>query len=132
VTRVGLDLHDPESDNYYLLMVLEGGYYRNFTSNKPYFIDANESSNFNYALFDDTFFNGDVEHIDLYFDGELIPSNTQIVLLTASKEYFDYTRSYQQISNGLPSFFSQPVQIYGNVENGFGIFSGYSITQLDL
>lgn len=49
-----------------------------------------------------------------------------------SEEYYNYgiTSQNQANTNGDP--FAQPVQVRGNINNGFGIFAGYSSTQIDL
>lgn len=46
-------------------------------------------------------------------------------LRSLSEGYYQYQKSYreQQFTNFDP--FAQPVQVYGNIENGFGVFTGY-------
>lgn len=53
----------------------------------------------------------------------------KILLKSVSENYYKYVVSYQlyQQSNGNP--FSEPVQIYNNIKNGYGIFAGYSGTE---
>jgi hypothetical protein len=50
----------------------------------------------------------------------------EIILRTTSREYFQYkvTSNLQHWTDGDP--FAQPVQVYTNVKDGFGIFAGYS------
>lgn len=52
----------------------------------------------------------------------------KVVLKSVSEAYYKYVVSYQkfQQNNGNP--FSEPVQVYNNIRNGFGIFAGYSAT----
>ncbi len=47
---------------------------------------------------------------------------------TLSEDYFLFQSTYNKylFSSGDP--FAQPVQVYGNIENGFGIFAGYNST----
>lgn len=47
-------------------------------------------------------------------------------LRSVSQDYYKYSISYAnyQATSGDP--FAQPVQVYSNIENGFGIFGGYS------
>lgn len=49
-----------------------------------------------------------------------------------SEEYYNYgiTTQNQYLTNGDP--FAQPVQVRGNITNGFGIFAGYSSELIDL
>jgi hypothetical protein len=51
---------------------------------------------------------------------------TQIVLRSVSEEYFNYkaTKGLQNNTSGDP--FAQPVNVFNNINNGFGIFAGYS------
>lgn len=53
-------------------------------------------------------------------------SKFYIHLKSVSESYYKYVASYQnwRQSNGDP--FSQPVQVYNNISNGYGIFAGYS------
>jgi hypothetical protein len=50
----------------------------------------------------------------------------EIIVRALSKEYYQYivTRKLQQAARRDP--FAQPVKIYSNVENGFGIFAAYN------
>jgi len=64
------------------------------------------------------------------------PISIAIELRTVSKEYFDYYSSvFRQINQGSDPFI-QPVQIVSNINNGLGIFAGYSksvvVRDLDL
>jgi hypothetical protein len=47
------------------------------------------------------------------------------VFETYSEDAYLYNRSYDLYLNALNDFFAEPVQVYNNVENGFGIFSGF-------
>lgn len=58
---------------------------------------------------------------DLFQNGALL-----IILRTVSPEYYHYktTASLQQSTSGDP--FAQPVNVYSNIPNGYGIFAGFS------
>lgn len=46
---------------------------------------------------------------------------------SVSKELFQYLKSYDKYQNySFDPTFSQPVQVYSNVDKGFGIFGGYT------
>lgn len=50
---------------------------------------------------------------------------------TVSKELYQYLRSYDRYRNySFDPTFSQPVQVFSNIENGFGVFGGYSEAQV--
>lgn len=55
---------------------------------------------------------------------EGISASIRINLVSSSEAFFNYRRSYLAYidSNGNP--FAQPVQVYSNVDGGFGIFAG--------
>ena len=49
-----------------------------------------------------------------------------ISMSRVSQEYYWYENSYQAYLFSYDNMFSQPVQVYTNIENGLGIFAGYS------
>jgi hypothetical protein len=49
-----------------------------------------------------------------------------IQLNSLSENYYLYTRSVDQYLKSLDNFYSEPVQIFSNIENGYGIFAGFS------
>ena len=86
-------------------------------------------------VFSDEMFNGveytfDIEHyIDKYEDiGENDLSTMYYVkLLTITEDVFNYITSYNLNQYTQYDPFAQPVQILSNVENGLGLFSGYTM-----
>lgn len=83
------------------------------------------------VLLQDKTFNG--ERLTLRYEGSFIfDSNTQLLgdfiieLRTTSEAYFQYhstlARQYQSSQDPL----SDPVILYGNIENGYGIFAGFT------
>jgi len=87
--------------------------------------------------FKDKVFNGNQYTIDLlledYYFSEEKESLESIYIITStiSQEYYWYQTSYQNYMNSQGGkFFSQPVQVYTNIDKGLGIFAGYS-TQID-
>jgi Domain of unknown function (DUF4249) len=83
------------------------------------------------SVFVDTFFNGEEYTLESnlpnsgsYGWGGTVVED-KIVLINISPEYYDYltTRNLQQNTDGDP--FAQPVLVFSNIENGFGIFAGY-------
>ena len=58
--------------------------------------------------------------------------HARVILVSVSEEYYKYftTKNLQDYTNGDP--FAQPVQVFSNVENGLGIFAGYSSSAVEL
>jgi len=65
-------------------------------------------------------FYDDVEEHSVYY----------IRFYTVTKEFYQYYISLAKHINAQDEFFMEPVQVYSNIENGFGIFAGYS-TDID-
>ncbi|MBK7872330.1 MAG: DUF4249 domain-containing protein [Saprospiraceae bacterium] len=101
---------NPQTDNNSLIAYFDGG-----------------------VLFDDASFNGKTVGYSFVLETSIDPDRHMLgkmftELRTASKEYylFHNSLSRQQTSSGGP--LSEPVIIYNNIENGQGIFAGYSPT----
>ncbi len=109
-----------------------------FVSQNASVTDLNSKMDYNSISFTDDLFNGnnytfDILLSDYYFTGvygkEDIVQTIYISLSRISKEYYWYETSYQAYLNSNEGkFFSQPVQVYTNIENGLGIFAGFSTT----
>ncbi len=86
----------------------------------------------NDALFTDQFFENGEASID--FNVELVNnefSQYEVHLIRASRDYYEYHRSFFLARNSDP-IFGQPVQVYTNISNGIGVFGGYSVTKIPL
>jgi hypothetical protein len=78
-------------------------------------------------FFNDINFNGSTHQFNVSVDiyqGEKLT----VYIKSINESLFKYNKSFQlyQENNGNP--FGEPVQVYSNIENGIGIFSGYSET----
>ena len=51
-----------------------------------------------------------------------------VYLHSISSDYYEYLISTRNYYYNKENYFSEPVQVYGNIENGLGIFAGYSTT----
>jgi len=87
--------------------------------------------------FKDDLFNGSQYTIDLLVEEYLFTEEKesleaiQISTSKISAEFYWYETSYQAyLSSRDNKFFTQPVQVYTNIENGLGIFAGYN-TKID-
>lgn len=134
--EITMDLHDAPGENFYVLRLGQESSWDNsiydqlFYSNEPVFINRNEENYYwEGALFDDATFDGSTYRIKIqvgYYDPDF--DYLKLFLINASEDHFKYRQSYDAYyeSNGDP--FAQPVQIYGNVENGYGVFAGHVTT----
>ena len=149
--KINITLQDSPEDDYYMIRIAANywievwnpvtwqvdsvfGYYPlRFMTQSPAVENINPKDEVSSINFTDNLFNGSQYTIDLllndyYFDGgkeeiEVIYISTSKI----SKEYYWYLTSYQAyISSQNNQFFSQPVQVYTNIENGLGIFAGYT------
>lgn len=94
-------------------------------------LEQNEFVDF--ASFTDELFNGSTKTLEIscynyssYYDF------LQINIITASKDIYLYDKTLATFSNTNGSFFAEPVQVYTNVKNGFGIFGGYQTTRFKI
>jgi hypothetical protein len=58
--------------------------------------------------------------------GEKISSTYFVYFHSTSKAYYLYNKSLSKQQESTDDIFMEPVQVYSNVENGFGIFAGMS------
>lgn len=102
---VGLTTTDPNVDQ-------EGGFDNTF----PYILmrDANfDGQNYRLEFTVEGFF----------FDKDLAPT-ANLNLLSSSAAFYNYRRSFFAYQNVDGNPFAQPVQVFSNVDGGFGIFAG--------
>lgn len=85
------------------------------------------------SVFSDKLFNGKIYPLRISVSQNLFDETTNmgyfeisIILKNISQSYAKYLITYANNSYSDP--FSQPVQVFTNVKNGFGIFAGYSST----
>lgn len=144
--RLRLAFDDPpDVDNYYLLsiqMVDIFGYrfFNHFETSNPVIMANSDEDNGpvniddffdNEAVFDDVLFAGETLEIDFGFYNFLFGSNSlaqvYIRLSSVSEHYFRHHKTFRKaetVDGGNP--FQEPVLIHSNVQNGIGIFAGYS------
>lgn len=84
-------------------------------------------------IFSDVLFDGKEITIPCKISGWYFSENVTLSfeLRTIGEDYFKYMKTYnlQNYTQGNP--FAQPVQVYNNIHNGFGIFAGYSVFVLE-
>jgi hypothetical protein len=94
------------------------------------------------VLFNDVGLNGKLIKISALFyapinvpfpdEGYTFEITYSIVLRTLSKGYYLYKTSKQLQQNTNNDPFAQPVPIYSNVQNGFGIFAGVTTSKFEI
>ncbi len=141
---LGVSLYRPVYD-YSDIYPIFTGYYENplyYNSNEPFFKKENISfmlSNTDGRVFNDEIFNGKEYVInisaDIYTDyyyykraNEQYPDYLIIKFLTVTADIYNYIISYNLNRQSEYDPFAQPVQVYSNVKNGLGLFSGYTLS----
>ena len=100
------------------------------------------------GLFNDLVFNGQTKSLQvsipkffleeeyIYQDGNTVYESglkkIRFYLHNISLPYFYFRTSLQAYDQTSGSPFAQPVQVYSNIENGFGIFAGAQVSYIDL
>ena len=136
--RFNIKINDTENEtNYYMLKIekVNAVYYNNnvqivYTNSEALSIETQWQGS---QVINDNLFNGkaktfslDIDLSNLYnYNNE--PIKFYISLYSISKDYYLYavTSQAQQNTNGSP--FSEPVMVYNNIKNGYGIFAGGSV-----
>lgn len=101
-----------------------------FAGSQGDFVEGEDAVYGELLTFSDEFLNGDRYTLrfkpQIYFYGEGDSRTVLVVLRTISEERYLYFQSadLQYYNDGNP--FAEPVQVYSNVSNGFGIFAGFS------
>ena len=56
-------------------------------------------------------------------DGRPITTNAQVKLKHVSEDYVRYLKSYRKAADNSGNPFAEPVNVFTNVKNGYGLFS---------
>lgn len=89
----------------------------------------NDDDDFSYdIIFRDVLFNGKEAELNFGLSGGGVAygGGVTVILKTLSDDGYNYLRTLRlnDMTSGDP--FAQPVNVYSNIHNGFGIFAGYS------
>jgi len=131
---------DPaSSENYYLFSGYSfsiDSYYGDTLEDNIYF-NQKEGEN----AFVETYSNEGLIFSDKYFNGKSFSFTVEIedwnftsgktyffVLTTLSHDAYLYKKSLAIYKDAHDNFFSEPVQVYNNIKNGYGVFAGFSST----
>jgi hypothetical protein len=130
---------DPVVANYYEILVeVEREYYDYFANNVIIWRDrvgiepsdappgdGNENMR-EEILRDDILFNGKDVHLSFRTRSLQNIKNLSVILHTLTDDYFKYKTTSQLQDDTAGDPFAQPVNVFNNINNGFGIFAGYS------
>lgn len=122
-------------------------YYTGEVSTSRYKLYANVSDGSGSGSFDDEFelspkpsqfsdvtFDGTTKRFvlnDVYLynlEGFATAAYVELELRSVSEDYYNYFTSYEKQSYNQGNFLAEPVIVYNNIENGYGVFAGYSTT----
>ena len=96
------------------------------------------------GLFNDILFNGQTKSLEISLPNEDYYLNEagyiwsyrviglRFYLHNISQDYYYYRRSLELYNQANGNPFAQPVQVYSNIENGFGIFAGAQVNYFDI
>lgn len=131
-------INDKEAEeNYYIIRLYSSTYwmggndwYQDWVEcYDPYVEDIGYGDNYYADVFlPDNMFNGEQYNLEIStYWYEEDTTDYRIEVLSCSKAYYNYSKSIMryEMTEGDP--FSQPVQVYSNINNGFGIFAGGNI-----
>jgi len=134
--KVSLSFHDePEVNNYYEIAILskDSSIIQTFNVRSPVITldNENDPNSPGTILFTDELFNGQKLDLNIFVSSYDTPI---IVLKNVSRNYYEYRKSiiahfYNQNverDDVYSMFKGDPVELYSNVNNGFGIFAGYT------
>jgi len=134
VFKVNMVWRDPPGEDYYYLYNLKSTSdnpysYSNpdlFVKDCPLFPDVARPDMF---IFNDHLFEGDTMNLECYCDlGYLSSMDTTyfaFYLAHVSKEFYQWALTLVE-HNAQRRYFSEPVQVYSNIQNGLGLFAGYN------
>lgn len=138
--NISVTFNDPDNEsNYYSLKILRNAYTLVNSDTVRYVEDVYyEPTDLSFlenfdgisgVLFSDRLFNGSITTVKVKSKLKNPLGETErisLVLLSISKQYYQYfiTKNLQKREVG--DLFSQPVPLFTNVENGVGLFGGYN------
>lgn len=144
-TRVGFDIPDPPGeDNFYGLRLEE----RDSTSNRTICYESDNPvlsgqtdplddqlrpQYCQLQYFSNNLMTSSPYHIDIYIkENQAVSATLELTLLSYDEASYYYNRSVSQQANSQGNPFAEPVIVYSNIENGFGILGGFSLTTKEI
>ena len=159
--QITLNFNDPESSqNYYLIETYSVNEYLVIKNSDTTEYELDTTKQFmvltdevfqnggspwrEQGLFNDLLFNGQNKALELEIPYENYSGievgyewiyktlSVRVYLHNISKSYYYYRTSLELYQGASGNPFAQPVQVYSNIENGFGVFAGSQISYFDL
>lgn len=141
--EIKLEFNDPEAtEDYYMVRILKPN------DSNNYFYCVNTSDASVESIYDenidqntcipsdgifirDNLFNGSKKELRIFLNSYYLQPDTvmgevvypQIELLHVTEDYYKYQKSYHFGLENFNNPFSEPVNVYTNIKNGYGIFS---------
>jgi hypothetical protein len=137
--KTNIRINDPLfENNYYAFYVLyfnnSGGSvipYALTTSSDDPSVVGTDDLNLKSVLFNDRLFNGETYELAFNIDCTELPLGNSdklfFYLVSYTEDTYLYKHSYTLFQETYSDYFSQPVQVYNNIKEGYGIFGGYVI-----
>lgn len=113
-------------------------YYNVPLSTPNTYVEAPINSSLNQLIFSDKSFNGGkgvalTTALEASFQNNYMDSTVfYIQLHSISKAYYNYAISYYKQNQAEKDFYAEPVNVYSNITGGYGIFAGYSTSELKI
>jgi hypothetical protein len=81
-------------------------------------------------FFSDRLFDGNTRKFQVRLDFYSGTADLEIRLTSASRSYWQYRRTIDLYDNSIDDPFSEPVQIFTNIDDGLGIWAGFSASSV--
>lgn len=146
-----IDFTDPASSkNYYAVSLKVIEYLSNLSPSYPTinsnnffktsntYVEAALPTTLFQVVFSDKTFNGLSQTFNLNMQTyyPYFPFNDSTIfyikLHSISKAYYDYAISFYKQKLAEKDFYAEPVSVYSNIEGGYGIFAGYSTSEVKI
>ncbi|HBF89149.1 MAG TPA: hypothetical protein DDX39_10950 [Bacteroidales bacterium] len=141
VYEFNINFDDPSGDNYYMIKMQYIYKYQYEGETFTYLYDIYDLkyndviiekflSNQGAVIFSDDLFEGENLNLSLFvskYNFYTLQTPVIISLYSISEAFYKYSISLDEQQNVAGNPFAEPVQVYNNVTDGYGIFAGYSV-----
>jgi len=151
---VTIKLNDPAEPNVYLIQFFSSYVYTTGDANPIYCVSTNDKDiellgnetdplnpdncfDGGKLLMKDTHFNGTQKQVKFSIESDVLKTysdpNTNrirrpyIKVYRITEDYFKFLKSYSIYNSSDENPFAEPVNVFSNVKNGYGIFSAYTV-----
>lgn len=129
---------DPNTENYYELILFQKGPKGenialclstenvSVENNIGKSIVGDNDTCLDYVVLSDRLFNGKLFSISIDLKPQFPQGAIYVQMKSCSKELFQYLLTYSKQKSSRENPFVEPTQVFSNINNGLGIFAGYS------